>query len=594
MKKIRQFIKDLGLFTKITIFSIFIILLVLSSAIFLVANTFSESMLQKERLLGQVAINRIQKTVTEKYNMMYNQSTLLHSNKHIGEIIANSKSNPDSLYDYKNVKFISDYLDTVCYSDSEIVDAVIVQADGTPLFSKSIKRSVYLGYDFSQLPGFQRLASSDKNIIIKYDSTTPYLINTNDSVITFISKIYNPKLFPKKTILAYFIVNYHAEVFDASNGVINESSQGELFVVSDDDIVVYSNQLKNFGAKFADISFPENAEITNLSVGVSGIRLASVVSEEAIRADTNSLISKMTLIFAISIIIILISTLLLNKYYRKKMMILATTMDNIRSDTLDVRLPVSQKDEIGRLSMAFNQMLETLDSYIKLNYKAEMARRTAEINALQAQIKPHFLFNTIESIRMAALENNAVDVAEMLTKFGNMFRWMIHFDHKIVYLEDELEYISSYLYLQKLRFGARIDFSIDAEDTILYLGIPKFTLQPVVENAIVHGLKCSREFSKIIVHAFVENQNLILRISDDGCGMDMDQLLKLREHIYGEGKLEGFGIGIRNVHRRLQLLFGDPYGVDIQSTKNSGTTVTITIPVTEKKEMEEYVSDYNN
>ena len=594
MKKIRNIFKDMGLFTKITIFSIFIIILVLSSATILITNTFSESILQKERLLGQVAVSRIQKSVIEKYNMIYNQTTLLHSTKHVGEIIADSQSNPDSLYDYKNVKFISDYLDTVCYSDSEIVDAIIVQADGTPLFSNSVNRSVYLSYDFSKLPYFQKFAASEKNIVIEYDGTTPYLINTTDSVVTFISKIYNPKFFPRKTILAYFIVNYPADIFDATDGELNELAQGDLFVVNNDNTVVYSNQDKYSGEQFADITIPKNAEVTNLSAGVSGISITSVVSEEAIRADTNALIIKMTTIFTISIIIILISTILLNKYYLKRMMILAKTMDSIRSDNLDIRLPVKHQDEIGKLSMAFNQMLETLDSYIKLNYKAEMARRTAEINALQAQIKPHFLFNTIESIRMAALESNADDVAQMLTKFGNMFRWMIHFDHKIVYLEDELEYISSYLYLQKLRFGDQIDISIEADDAVLYLGIPKFTLQPIVENAVVHGLNCTNGFSKIIVHVFVQDKKLILCISDNGCGIQQDRLQQLKDHIYGSIKTEDFGIGIRNVHSRLQLLFGDPYGVEIQSTLNNGTTVRITIPAIEKKEMEDYVSDNNS
>ena len=153
-------------------------------------------------------------------------------------------------------------------------------------------------------------------------------------------------------------------------------------------------------------------------------------------------------------------------------------MQEIKDGDISVRLPVESSDEIGMLSSSFNDMCERLDDYIKRNYDAEIRRRTAELNALQAQINPHFLFNTIESIRMKAVEEGNMEIAQMLSLLGNMFRWSMRFDEKIVYIEDEVDYISSYLQLQRFRFSDKIDIDISVPDSLLDYGIPKLVLQP--------------------------------------------------------------------------------------------------------------------
>ena len=178
----------------------------------------------------------------------------------------------------------------------------------------------------------------------------------------------------------------------------------------------------------------------------------------------------------------------------------------------------------------------------------------------------------------------------MLLKLGNMMRWMMLFHQQIVYLEDELEYNDSYLSLQRLRYADSFDSEIRVPEELLYLGIPKFTIQPIVENALVHGLQENGMSGTISIDVQQRGRDLQICVSDNGMGMAPDVLARLRAHITKQQKDPSFGIGMQNVHSRIQMLFGNAYGIAIDSTRSQGTAVTITLPAIPKKEMEQLVS----
>ena len=187
---------------------------------------------------------------------------------------------------------------------------------------------------------------------------------------------------------------------------------------------------------------------------------------------------------------------------------------------------------------------------------------------------------------MRAVEEGNLDVSEMLMQLGQMFHWMIQLDKRIVYLEDELDYNEAYLDLQKLRYENSFDSEFQIPDDTLYLGVPKFSLQPIIENALLHGLKENGLQGTITLTASVHQQTLTLQVADNGSGMDADTLSRLQQHIAGTREYPDFGIGIRNVHARIRMLFGDGYGVAVQSRLHAGTVVTVTLPACEKKVME--------
>lgn len=222
---------------------------------------------------------------------------------------------------------------------------------------------------------------------------------------------------------------------------------------------------------------------------------------------------------------------------------------------------------------------------------AQIFDKQTELTALQSQINPHFLYNTLESIRGQALMDDNYEIAKMVEALGAFFRYSISRKGNLVTLRDELANIHNYMLIQRYRFNNRfsLEIIIDEEDEAAYdFLIPRLIIQPVVENAIFHGLEERLEAGKVMIEVIVTEKNLILTISDNGKGIDSGKLRELNARIQssnmqleegGTGQQRNTGIALPNIHKRIQLLFGEEYGVNIYSTAGQGTDVEITIPV---------------
>ena len=210
--------------------------------------------------------------------------------------------------------------------------------------------------------------------------------------------------------------------------------------------------------------------------------------------------------------------------------------------------------------------------------------KQAELTALQSQINPHFLCNTLESIRGQALLDGNNEIAKMMEALASYFRYSISRRGNFVTLRDELNNIKNYMMIQSYRFNNRfsLEIIIDEEDEKAYdYLIPRLILQPVVENSIYHGLEVLPEGGKIIIEVTLTENILILTVSDNGKGMDAKTLAELNARIRSanmEAGEDGTGIALPNIHKRIQLLFGEEYGVNIYSTLNQGTDVEIVLP----------------
>lgn len=221
---------------------------------------------------------------------------------------------------------------------------------------------------------------------------------------------------------------------------------------------------------------------------------------------------------------------------------------------------------------------------------AQIFDKQTELTALQSQINPHFLYNTLESIRGQALIDDNIEIARMVEALAAFFRYSISKKGNLVTLRDELANIDNYMMIQRYRFNNRFSMEtiIDEEDEAAYdFLIPRLIIQPVVENAIFHGLEERLEGGKVIIEVIVTEQNLIITISDNGKGIERDKLKMLNARIRsrdiqledgGNNNQRNTGIALPNIHKRIQLLFGEEYGVNIYSTVGQGTDVEITIP----------------
>ena len=240
--------------------------------------------------------------------------------------------------------------------------------------------------------------------------------------------------------------------------------------------------------------------------------------------------------------------------------------------------------EIESLSGNFNAMLDKIQHLIMEVYETRLKKLDSEFKALQAQVNPHFLYNTLESINCLAQIKEEGEISEMVQGLARMFRYSTKQEDGIVTLADELNHVRNYILLQAIRYEDKFSIEYAVPSDLLKTRVIKFMLQPLVENALYHGIEKITRKGLIRIEACQSEQSLEVSIHDNGCGIDperlsaiVSQLASGSEHLSESDKGNG-SIGIINIHLRIRLYFGDAYGIRIHSIKGSGTTVTVVLP----------------
>lgn len=259
---------------------------------------------------------------------------------------------------------------------------------------------------------------------------------------------------------------------------------------------------------------------------------------------------------------------------------LSAVMQVVSKGDFTVKSPVNSRDETGTLSRAFNNMIQRLNHLVNVIYHDNLKKKELEIQVLQSQINPHFLYNALESIHMMAEINNDSETSQMALSLGKFLRYGISRRTNMVKVREELAHLTEYINLQKARFDNELEVVVDIEKKILDYVIVKLILQPLVENSINHGFDDLQEKYIITIKGYIDESQLVLQVIDNGQGMEMTQVQQLTQYI-NDMESSQTSIGLRNVNMRLQLYYGEHYGLKIHSTKGYGTTVTITLPYVE-------------
>lgn len=296
-------------------------------------------------------------------------------------------------------------------------------------------------------------------------------------------------------------------------------------------------------------------------------------------------------LIASSVLIYIFSHFLLSKRIR----FLSTEMHKIASGNLDISLELEGKDEIGYLSQDIMKMITSLKELMKKVYKAELQQKQFEVKQkdmefklLSSQINPHFFFNALETIRAKARSNRIDELEEIVKALGRIMRKSLEIQQHPVSIKSEIEFTLHYLEIQKYRFEEKLEYEINISEHIKKLKVIPQLLQPLVENAIIHGIERKIGGGKITITSQIDNSSIILTVKDNGIGIKKEKLKKIQqallsevlseERLWEEPHQGPHGIGLLNVHHRIQLYYGKTYGICIMSEINFGTKVDLILP----------------
>lgn len=259
---------------------------------------------------------------------------------------------------------------------------------------------------------------------------------------------------------------------------------------------------------------------------------------------------------------------------------LQSLMKKVEGGELHLRFLSATRDEIGQLGDSFNNMVQEIENLINLVYTEQREKREAELKILQAQIKPHFLYNTLDTIQWMAQEREAQDIVDIVAALTTLFRISLNKGNETVELREEIRHAESYLFIQMARYEDKLTYDVDVSSELLAYTVPKIILQPLIENCIYHGIKTKRGVGHIRIAAIRTDDSLELLVADDGVGIEPRRLVEINEYLENErhdGRERGYGL--YNVNERIKLSYGQRYGLAITSVKNQGTTFVVKLPI---------------
>ena len=315
----------------------------------------------------------------------------------------------------------------------------------------------------------------------------------------------------------------------------------------------------------------------------TGWEVLGVIPQEELLGGIFQIGSWILFIGLVCGVISTILLLLLSSYILQPIKRLTRLMKRVEQEDFSVKAEAESKDELGELTVVFNKMIEKIRYLIEEVYQQKIVKQEAEFKLLQAQINPHFLYNTLDSINWIAKMNGVEDISRMVVALGQLMRISVSKAKKFMTLEQELEYINNYLVIQGMRYRDKFRVNISIPDSLKKCIVPKLMLQPIVENALVHGIEKKLGKGIIYIKAAEEEGGLSIDVADDGVGMDRDTLCQiLKKESTDDGENTDYihtGLGIHNVDKRIKMMYGGQYGLKIKSDIGKGTEVRIFLPI---------------
>ncbi|MBP1962802.1 histidine kinase [Paenibacillus aceris] len=390
-----------------------------------------------------------------------------------------------------------------------------------------------------------------------------------------------------------FLVDLNLNVLGEICNHINLGKRGYVFILDKDGSIVYHPQQKLINSNLKEEMIDEvkqsgsgsfitgdgnKKRIYTIQETHFGWKIVGVAYANELIANQYQINISYFLWTILALVIALYLSFFISRHLSRPIKQLQSNMKQVEKGDFSIRSDFRSENEIGQLGQTFNIMVGRIKDLMNQIIQNEESKRKSEMKLLQAQINPHFLYNTLDSIIWMAERKKHDEVVQMTSSLAKLFRAIINKNNETVPVRVEIEHITNYLLIQSMRYKDKLDFRIDVDPGILEFHIPKIILQPIVENAIYHGIKNSLEPGVVKITGKEDGDNIVFVVADNGVGMEpekLDQILKLKDGIIK-------GIGVSNVNERIKL-FGNEFGLTFKSEKWEGTEVRIVLPKSAQK-----------
>ncbi|WNR46287.1 sensor histidine kinase [Paenibacillus roseipurpureus] len=433
-------------------------------------------------------------------------------------------------------------------------------------------------------------ASSGNNIWFPMQRRN-YLTNgEQETIMTLGKRIVNIYTGQKLGIL---VLNIKESSLSAIYRKIGSIQDGSYFIVDETGVVTSSQHAKDV---LEEVAIPEikawvtsNAPrsgsasfeyektlVVSSELPSFGWKLISMAPLASLTEDTRKITLLIVLLGVVCLFFALLGASMLSQLIAKPIMGLTKYMKRVKEGSLDMEFQVNSEDEIGMLSSGFNAMIRRIQELLRNINWEQKKKREYELALIQAQIKPHFLYNTLDVIYTLSEMGRARDVQRTTKALADFYRAALSKGRETISLEEEIRNVKDYLSIQRIRYSDVFTYEFDIHNDVLQGQIPKLTIQPLVENAIYHGLKTKGSLGLLTVTGEIVDHKIKIVVADDGVGMDAERLEAIVKK--AASSQEAVGYGFKNVNDRIQLYFGEEYGLQIKSEQGQGTVVTLWLP----------------
>ena len=447
--------------------------------------------------------------------------------------------------------------------------------------STSFFSTVRIDWQYRQWDFLKEAALTPRRVTISKPHLEDYFLHGTHQVISFCRPFLSLDALPyHETILGYLVLDVDTSVFGETFQAYHWQETGRLYVTDRDGTALYADDPDLCGQP---VIRPVSSDIRVLTEDIPACRwrIEYHLDKKLLTEGIHRLRDRLLMMSAVTLIAMALATWITSRRISMPVSRMLEQMDRVQQGDLTARVPVKGRDELSSLGDGFNRMVSRLDTHIRQSYIASIKQKEAELDALRMQIHPHYLYNTLEVIRMSSVAHKDQETAQMTLSLVRQLQYVIGESREQVPLSKELEIVRDYVSLVSLRYG-RIDLTSSVPPPLMNCSILKMTLQPIVENAVQHGLR-PLGGGQISISAAREGDRLLLTVMDNGCGMDAEQLERLRAQLGSDAlpevKEDGLrSIGTKNVHDRIRLACGGQYGLEIESGEGVGTAVVIRLP----------------